>query len=95
MFTLHIEHAISDFGVWRAAFDRFEDARRQAGVRAHRVSQPVDDDRYVMIGLDFETEAEAEKFGGFLRNTVWASPGNAPALVGTPQTRILRRVAAA
>jgi len=91
MYTLHIEHAISDFQVWRQAFDRFGDARRQAGVQAHRVGQPVDDPRYVMIGLDFETEAQAEKFLGFLRGTVWSSPQSAPALVGSPQTRILRQ----
>jgi hypothetical protein len=93
MFTLHIEHAISDYQVWRAAFDRFADARRQAGVRAHRVGQPVDDPRYVMIGLDFATEAEAESFLGFLRGNVWSSEHNAPALVGAPQARIVRQLA--
>jgi hypothetical protein len=31
MATLHIEHAITDFAVWRTAFDRFADARDRAG----------------------------------------------------------------
>jgi hypothetical protein len=88
MNTLHIEHAITEFGVWKAAFDRFADLRREAGVRRHRVAQPVDDDRYVLIDLDFDTAAEAEKFLAFLTTNVWGT-GNAPALVGEPRTRIL------
>ena len=88
MNTLHIEHAITDFGVWKAAFDQFAQMRRDAGVRRHRVAQPVGDDRYVLIDLDFGTAAEAEKFVGFLQHNVWHT-GNAPALVGRPQTRVL------
>jgi hypothetical protein len=88
MHTLHIEHAITDFGVWKAAFDRFAETRGTAGVRRHRVARPVDDDRYVVIDLDFDTAEEATKFLGFLTANVWHT-GNAPALVGQPQTRIL------
>lgn len=35
--TLHIEHAISDFAQWNAAFERFAEARTRSGVRAQRV----------------------------------------------------------
>lgn len=89
MATLHIEHPITDFGTWKAAFDRFAEARAQSGVRSHRVLRPVDDAHYVIVDLDLRTAGEAEKFLGFLRTTVWASTQNAPALAGTPQTRIL------
>ena len=61
----------------------------QSGVRGHRILRPVDDARYVLIDLDFQTTGEAEKFLGFLQTTVWAAPQNAPALAGTPQARIL------
>ena len=88
MNTLHIEHAITDFAVWKAAFDCFAEMRRSAGVRGHRIAQPVDDDRYVLIDLDFDTADEARKFLGFLTANVWHT-GNAPALVGQPQTSIL------
>lgn len=88
MNTLHIEHAITDFETWKAAFDRFAPMRRDAGCLRHRVAQPVDDERYVLIDLDFGTAGEAEKFLGFLRANVW-NTGNAPALVGQPETRIL------
>jgi hypothetical protein len=87
--TLHIEHAITDFATWRSAFDRFAEARERAGVRQHRLLRPVDDDRYIIIDLEFATPEAAEAFQTFLRTQVWSSPGSAPALVGTPTTRIL------
>lgn len=91
--TLHIEHSIVDFALWNAAFDRFAEVRQQAGVLRHQVQQPVDDPGYVVIDLDFGTTGEAENFLEFLHERVWSSPGNAPALVGTPRTRILEPAA--
>ncbi len=41
--TLHIEHPIVDFGLWKTAFDRFEKIREQSGVVGHRIQRPVDD----------------------------------------------------
>ncbi len=90
--TLHIEHSIVDFTVWRTAFDRFAEARANAGVRAHRVHRPVDDDRYVVIDLDFDTVEEATRFLAFLRERVWSTPENSPALAGEVHTRILEPV---
>jgi hypothetical protein len=90
--TLHIEHAITDFDQWHAAFDRFAEFRAQSGVRGQRIQQPVDDPRFVVIELDFDTTGDAEKFRQFLQERVWSSSENSPALVGTPQTRILHTV---
>jgi hypothetical protein len=53
------------------------------------VRRPVDDPRYVVVDLDFETNEEAEAFLRFLKNQVWSIPENAPALAGSPQTMIL------
>jgi hypothetical protein len=89
MSTLHIEHPITDFATWRDAFSRFADQRRSAGVRAERIQQPVDDERYVVIDLDFPTREQARRFLTFLETTVWTSSGSSPALAGTPRTRIL------
>ena len=89
MHTLHIEHAVTDFDTWNAAFGRFAEIREQSGVRQQRVQRPVDDPGYVVIDLDFDTGRQAASFLGFLQAKVWSSPGNAPALIGTPQTRIL------
>ena len=89
--TLHIEHAITGYDEWRAAFDRFADARTGAGVTAHRVAQPVDDDRWVVVDLDFPGPEQATAFLGFLETVVWASREASPALVGPPRGRVLEQ----
>jgi len=89
MTTLRIEHPITDFSIWRAAFGRFQGARTEGGVLATRIYRPVDDDKYVFIDLDFATDDQAEQFHQFLRTRVWSTPDNAPGLAGTPRTRIL------
>lgn len=89
MATLHIEHPISDFAVWKAAFDRFAGQRQVRGVRRHVIQQPVDDPRYVVVDLDFATTAEAQRFLDFLRTSVWSSPESSPALAGSPTALVL------
>lgn len=87
--TLHIEHPITDFATWRSAFDAFAQARATAGVIAERICRPVDDDRYIVVGLDFGSTHEASAFRSFLETAVWSSPANAPALAAPPRTMIL------
>jgi hypothetical protein len=87
--TLHIEHSIVDFDLWSTAFRRFAEIRAQSGVRDQRVLRPVDDPKYVVIDLDFDTVQEATQFLEFLHERVWSSPQNAPALVGAAHARIL------
>ena len=94
MVTLHIEHAVVDFDLWCAAFARFAEMRQRAGVKEHRVHRPVDDAHYVVIDLDFDSTEEASRFLEFLRNKIWSSPENAPALIGAPQARILENAVA-
>ncbi len=92
MATLHIEHPITDLQTWLGAFARFEDRRAQAGVRAQRIRQPVDDDKYIYVELDFDTVEQAEAFKGFLESAVWANADASPALDGTPVARVLTEV---
>lgn len=92
MATLHIQHPITDFDTWTSAFNRFADARRNAGVRAERVQRPVDDPKFVVIDLDFDSAEEALSFRGFLIAQVWANPENSPGLAGTPESMILEAV---
>lgn len=93
--TLHIEHTITDFKTWQAAFGQLADARRNAGVRDERVHQPVGDPHYVTVDLDFDTVDEANAFLQFLEAAVWSNPANAPALVGSPRALVLERASAA
>ena len=90
--ALHIEHPISDLGTWLGAFNQFADARREAGVTAQRIHQPVDDDRYIVVQLDFDTIQAADQFKSFLESVVWKSPDLSPGLAGTPRARLLREV---
>jgi hypothetical protein len=99
MFTLSIEHAISDFPTRKRTFDRFAEARRNAGVVSHRIRRPVEDPHYLVIELEFDAQENADNFRQFLHNVVWANRDASPALVGAPTSRILeepggRRLAA-
>jgi len=91
MTILHVEHAISDFGVWKRAFDSDPVQRERSGVRRYQVFQPVDDPNYIMLDLEFDTSSEAESFRVALEG-LWGSGRAAPALVGRPQARILEQV---
>lgn len=93
--TLRIEHAISDYQVWRTAFDSFADMRASAGVRSFAVRLPVDDPAYLMLDLEFDTASAAQKFVGFLEQHVWSTPASSPGLAGVPKSRILDLVSAA
>jgi hypothetical protein len=87
--TLHIEHPISDLATWTAAFSRFAEHRRQAGVLAERILQPDDDPAYIVVDLDFANADAARSFRTFLEQRVWGDPASSPALRGTPTARVL------
>jgi hypothetical protein len=91
--TLQIEHAISDYAVWKKAFEADPVGRAASGVRRYRVFRPLDDPRYVKIDLDFDGVPEAEAFRAALEH-LWGSERAAPALAGAPRTRIVEEVLA-
>ncbi len=91
MTILHVEHAISDYDVWKRAFDSDPVRREQSGVRRYRVFRPTDDPNYIMLDLEFDTTDEAQTFRAALEG-LWGSGRAAPALVGAPQARILETV---
>jgi hypothetical protein len=90
--VLHIEHPITDLPTWAAAFAGFAAARREAGCRAERAHHPIDDARYVVVDLEFDTVEHATAFLRFLEARVWATREGSPALAGTPRTMILEAV---
>lgn len=91
--TLQIEHATSDFDIWKQAFDADPVRREESGVRRYRVFRPIDDPSYVKIDLDFDSVGDAEAFRAALQD-LWGSSRAAPALAGTPKTRIVEEVMA-
>ena len=91
MTILHIEHPMRDFDTWKKAFESDPAGRERSGVRRYKILRPIDDPNYVMIDLDFESARSAEAFLAAMRE-VWRSPKAAPALAGSPQTRIVEVV---
>lgn len=89
--VVQIEHPIRDFETWKAAFDRDPVQREASGVTSYRIYRPVDDPRYIAVDLEFETRPEAEAFERALQ-VMWRSPQAAPALGGTPRSRIVDTV---
>ena len=90
MITLHIENTIDDYDAWKAAFDRYDRARRDHHVRAYRVSRPVADPTKVLIDLDFDTREHAAAFTGVLEK-IWQTPLSASVSSAhtTPELRTL------
>ncbi len=88
MSIVQLEHAVRDFGTWKAAFDSDPIRREAAGVRWYQVYRPTDDPHYVAVDLGFDSRAEAEAFKLALE-ALWQSPQAAPALGGAPRARIV------
>ncbi len=91
MTILHIEHPIRDFDLWKKAFDSDPIGRERSGVRQYQILRPIDDPNYVMINLAFDSSKAAEAALAALHE-LWRSPAASPALMGTPQTRIIEVV---
>ena len=93
MTVLRVEHAITDYDTWKAAFDHDPADRRGSGVRRYRIYRPVDDPHYITLDLEFDGAPEAEAMLAKLQD-VWKSAAAAPALGSTPVTRMLEQVEA-
>jgi hypothetical protein len=91
MTTVHIEHPISDFATWKAAFDRAAPMREAQRVRAFEVLRPIDDPAYVVVRVELDNVDDANAFVARLRQ-MWTNRDATPALKGAPQVRILDRV---
>lgn len=92
MARLHIEHAITDLSTWLGAFDSFGQARRDAGMTAQQVHQPIDDEQYIVVDLDFPSVEAANSFKDFLEQVIWQTADMSPGLAGTPRARVLEEV---
>jgi len=71
MYILRIEHPIASFDGWKKAFDSDPVGREKSGVRCYQILRPVDDPKYVMIDLEFDTVKQAEALLAAMRG-VWS-----------------------
>ena len=90
--TLHIEHPVADFDVWKSTFDGFHDVRVDHGVRSYRVARGVEADSRVTIDLVFDDEDAASTFHRFLVENVWSRQQAAEVLTGRPSAVVLNLV---
>jgi hypothetical protein len=75
MSILRIEHPVPDYQMWKSVFDsKGPDLRTRFGARRYQVLRPVDDPRYVMIDVDFDSLKKAEGFLAVMRE-LWAGTG--------------------
>ena len=83
---LRIDHAVADFDAWKQAFDNDPVGREQGGVRRYRIVRPIDDPKYTMVDLEFDSSSEAEAFRTALGD-VWRRMG-----IENPGARIVEVV---
>jgi hypothetical protein len=74
--VLHIQHSVPNFDAWKRAFESDPMDRKGSGVRRYHVHRSVQDPNFVMIDLEFDTVADAERLLDRLRK-LWAGPGGA------------------
>ena len=86
---LRIQHSVPNFDAWKRAFDGDPMDRKGSGVRRYHVHQSIADPGFVMIDLEFDTVARAEKLLEQLRQ-LWAGPGGA--VMRNPEAWIVETV---
>ncbi len=86
MFILRIDHPVPDFDAWKQTFDDDPVGREQGGVRRYRIVRPIDDPKYIMVDLEFDSSSEAEAFRTALAD-VWRRIG-----IENPGARIVEVV---
>ena len=89
MYVLRIEHPVPDFDSWKKAFDSDPVGREKSGVRRYQILRPVDDAKYVMIDLEFDTASQAEVLLAAMR-VVWGRYEGT--IMMNPQARIVEAV---
>ncbi len=71
MFMVCMEHPVPSYETWKQAFESDPVGRERLKVRRYQILRPVDDPRYVMINLEFDTKSDAEALLTAMR-TVWS-----------------------
>jgi hypothetical protein len=62
MTTLFVRHTVSDYPVWRKAYESVAAMQKAHGVTAEAVYQAIDNPNDVTVTHDFATPAQAKAF---------------------------------
>jgi len=57
-----IRHKVSDFSIWREAFDKFKDARKEGGEKSFQVLQHTEDSNNLYVMFEWDSVDNARKF---------------------------------
>jgi hypothetical protein len=91
MYILRIEHPVPDFDGWKKAFDSDPLGRAQSGVRRYTITRPVNDEKYVLVDLEFDAVEQAAAMLNSLRRLWDRVDGR---VMPAPVAQILRVVEA-
>jgi hypothetical protein len=86
---LRIQHAVPNFDGWKRAFDSDPIDRKGPASVGTNVHRSIADPNFVMIDLEFDSAAEAERVLEKLRH-LWAGPGGA--VMQNPEAWIIETV---
>lgn len=64
MVRMFVRHPVTDFAVWKKAYDDFDQERKGMGVTGDAVFRAVDDPNDVTAWHDFESFEAAQAFAG-------------------------------
>ncbi len=70
MATLHVSNIVRNYDAWKGNFDKFEQARKDRGVRGYRIARGGSEPARVIVDLDFDSSTRAEEFAEFLRGVM-------------------------
>ena len=81
MIVLQVEHNVSSYDGWKKAFDNDPINRKKSGVKRYQVYQSVEDAKYVVIDLYFDSLDKAlatlkalQELWGKVQGTVMVDP---------------------
>lgn len=89
MYMLRIEHLVPDYERWKKAFDSDPADREKSGVRRYQVLRSVENPNYVLIDLEFDTQAQAEALLAAMQR-IWGQVQGT--LMTSPQAKIVELV---
>ena len=64
MITMFVRHTVSNYEVWRKAYDDFAPVQKAKGVSAQAVYQATDNPNDITVTHDFATLDAAQAFAG-------------------------------
>ena len=73
IFILQIEHPVTNFELWKKAFDNDPARREQSGVLRYKILRPVDNMNYIIVDLEFDSLDKAQAFQAIIAKSLAGS----------------------